>query len=57
MSELHRLEVRFPGEELASYTDNRGVTYRLFFRNAVCRIRHSPGSILLGSQDGSERLW
>jgi hypothetical protein len=32
--ELQTMEVRFEGEERASYTDRRGVTYRLFW-NAV----------------------
>ena len=30
---MHRLEIRFPGEALASYRDNRGVVYSLFYRS------------------------
>jgi hypothetical protein len=33
MSETNRLEIRFPGEELAPYTSEGGVTYRLFYRS------------------------
>jgi hypothetical protein len=32
MSEMQTLEIRFSGEELASYRDNRGVVYRLFYK-------------------------
>ena len=31
MSEMHKLEIRFPGEERASYTTEDGMTYRLFY--------------------------
>jgi hypothetical protein len=30
LSELQRVEVTFEGEELASFTNERGTTYRLF---------------------------
>jgi hypothetical protein len=30
---MHKLEIRFPGEALASYRDNRGVVYSLFYRS------------------------
>jgi hypothetical protein len=33
MDEWQRLEIRFQGEALGSYTDDRGVTYRLFKRS------------------------
>jgi hypothetical protein len=33
MSEEQRLELRFHGESLGSYTYNRGVAYRLFKRS------------------------
>jgi hypothetical protein len=33
MGDEQRLEIRFEGESLGSYTDSRGVTYRLFKRS------------------------
>jgi hypothetical protein len=31
--ELQKMEIMFEGEELASYTDRRGVTYRLLWND------------------------
>jgi hypothetical protein len=33
MTEMQTLEIRFSGEELASYRDNRGMVYRLLYRS------------------------
>jgi hypothetical protein len=33
MMELQKMEIRFEGEELASYTDRQGVTYRLLWND------------------------
>lgn len=55
MTEMQTLEIRFSGEELASYRDSRGVVYRLFYKtdNEHYAIHHDdPTSEEAWLEDG-----
>jgi hypothetical protein len=54
MTEMLRLEIRFEGEELASYRDNRGVVYSLFYRSDDEHyvVHHDDPSGLAWLEDG-----
>jgi hypothetical protein len=54
MSEMQTLEIRFSGEELASYRDNRGMVYRLLYRSDDEHyvVHHDDPSGLAWLEDG-----